>query len=179
MAVGGRVPGGVERAVCELKPLSTEGIPRALDRAVRYRLLGEPGEAESICLDILAADPDNHSALVTLILAITDQFHEGPAAQARRARELLPRLPEGYEALYYEGVICERQGKADLRRCTPGCERTCYDWLQKAMDLFERAEALHPPGNHDAILRWNACSRTIARYKLDPTEPDYPPSDVE
>ena len=38
----------------ELKPLSREGIPAALEKAMRYRLLNEPGEAESICHDVLA-----------------------------------------------------------------------------------------------------------------------------
>jgi len=33
----------------ELKRLSTEAIPTALEKALRYRLLNEPAEAESIC----------------------------------------------------------------------------------------------------------------------------------
>ena len=43
----------------ELKPLSREAFPAALEKAERYRLLNEPLEAESICRDILAVDPDN------------------------------------------------------------------------------------------------------------------------
>src|SRR6266853_596016 len=58
----------------ELKPLSKEAIPKALERADRYRLLNEPAEAESICLDMLEAEPDNRRALSTLILALTDQL---------------------------------------------------------------------------------------------------------
>src|SRR5947209_11108824 len=54
--------------------LSTDSIPDALKKAERYRLLGEPDEAESVCLDILQVDPDNHDARVDLILAISDQF---------------------------------------------------------------------------------------------------------
>ncbi len=38
----------------ELKPLSPQAIPAALEKAKHYRLLNEPGAAESICLDILA-----------------------------------------------------------------------------------------------------------------------------
>ena len=34
----------------QLKTLSPEAVPRALAKAERYRLLNEPGEAESICL---------------------------------------------------------------------------------------------------------------------------------
>ena len=35
----------------QLKTLSPEAVPKALAKAERYRLLNEPGEAESICLD--------------------------------------------------------------------------------------------------------------------------------
>ncbi len=50
---------------------------RVLSRkAERYRLLNEPAEAESICLDALAMEPDNHEALVTLLLALTEQFEK-------------------------------------------------------------------------------------------------------
>ena len=43
----------------ELKPLNKDAIPAALDKAMRYRLLNEPGAAESICLDVLRIDPEN------------------------------------------------------------------------------------------------------------------------
>ena len=55
----------------ELKQLSREAIPTALDKALRYRLLEEPNEAESICQDILSIEPDNQQALVVLLLALT------------------------------------------------------------------------------------------------------------
>ena len=47
----------------ELKPLSRESIARALEKAERYRLLNEPVDAESICLDVLRVDPANQQAL--------------------------------------------------------------------------------------------------------------------
>ena len=52
----------------ELKPLTADAIPRSLEKAERYRLLNEPGEAESICEDILRLDPDNQQALIALLL---------------------------------------------------------------------------------------------------------------
>ena len=58
----------------DLKLLSLEAVPRALDKAERYRLLNEPNEAQSICLDVLAVDPDNQLAIATMILALTDEF---------------------------------------------------------------------------------------------------------
>src|SRR5262249_472382 len=53
-----------------LKVLRTGAIPAALERAERYRLLNEPTQAESICLDILQVDPENQRALVQLLLSI-------------------------------------------------------------------------------------------------------------
>ena len=38
-------------------------MPAALEKALRYRLLNEPVEAESICRDVLEVDPDNQAAL--------------------------------------------------------------------------------------------------------------------
>ena len=51
----------------ELKPLHADALARALEKANHYRLLNEPRMAESICLDLLGAEPDNQQALVTLI----------------------------------------------------------------------------------------------------------------
>ena len=46
----------------ELKKVHNDAIPKALDRAMRYRLLNEPFQAESICRDILAVSADNEDA---------------------------------------------------------------------------------------------------------------------
>src|SRR6267154_1413558 len=64
----------------ELKPISAGSVAGALAKAERYRLLNEPSQAESICRDILAVEPENHEALASLILALTDQIPEDPAA---------------------------------------------------------------------------------------------------
>ncbi len=97
-----------ERRGPELKPLSREAIPRALERAERYRLLNEPREAESICRDVLRTDPGNQRALVTMLLALTDLFREGSAVGVGQPQEILPRLEDAYESAYYAGVICDR-----------------------------------------------------------------------
>ena len=36
-----------------------------------------------------------------------------------------------------------------------------YGWLVSAMECYERAEKLSPPGVVDPILRWNTCARII------------------
>src|SRR5439155_21878044 len=91
----------------ELKALSKTAIPAALERAERYRLLNEPVQAESICLDILAADPDNKQAIVLLLLALSDQFAENIPENLHRAWTLLPRLGDEYLQAYYKGILFE------------------------------------------------------------------------
>src|SRR6202040_45050 len=114
----------------ELKPLSKEGIPGALARVERYRLLNEPEQAESICQDILTFDPENQEALRSLLLALTDQFGNGSGALVEEAHALLPRLHDNYEQLYYAGIISERRARALINhggvrnRCIP------HDWFR-------------------------------------------------
>ena len=154
----------------QLKPLSKEALPRALEKAERYRLLNEAAEAESICLDVLAVEPDNQKALVTLLLARTDRFAEG-SGSLETAREVLPRLEDAYERAYYAGIICERRAGAHLAHGVPGSHFMAYALLREAMEHYERAEALRPPGNDDALLRWNTCARTLnAKPSLRPRD---------
>ena len=72
-------------------------MPRALERADRYRLLNEPVQAESICMDILEVDPGNQEALKTLLLALTDQFGHGYKLGAIEPKDVIGRLTSGYE----------------------------------------------------------------------------------
>jgi hypothetical protein len=145
----------------ELKPLHKNTVPAALDKAERYRLLNEPGQAESICLDVLLIDPAHQRALVTLLLALTDQFDKGPAAYVNRAREVVALLNDEYERAYYSGIICERRATAQLKMGAPGSGAVAYNWFREAMEYYEKAEALRPPENDDPVLRWNTCARRI------------------
>ena len=154
----------------ELKQLHKDAIPAALEKAERYRLLNEPGEAESICLDILAVDPDNQRAIITLLLAFTDRFEKTYGVSETQTKELLSRVKSEYERAYYSGIIAERQAKTKLRQHTPGNRFQAYDLLREAMHWFEKAEALRPSGNDDALLRWNTCARMMARNQLAPQE---------
>jgi hypothetical protein len=145
------------------KPITKEGLPAALQKAERYRVINDPTSAESICLDVLAVSPDNQQALMTLLLAITDQFGEAPTEGVRRAREVLPRLQDEYKRTYYAGIVAERCAKAQLRSGAPKAGEMAYHWLREAMSWYEKAEAHRPPGNDEAILRWNTCGRLLAR----------------
>jgi hypothetical protein len=124
--------------------------------------LNEPGEAQSICLDALEVQPDNQAALTTLLLALTEQFDNDMSCVAD-AWITVARLSGDYERAYYSGIVYERRAKARLRHGTPGCGPQAYEWLRDAMSWYERAEAIRPAGNDDALLRWNACARLIMR----------------
>ena len=143
----------------DLKSISADAIPKALERVERYRLLNEPSLAESICLDILAISPSHQKALVSLLLARSDQFGHGVTMKS--AEEVLLRLEGEYERAYYAGLIWERQGHAHLRQHGLCSNANTYHALREAMNHYERAEALRPHGNDDAILRWNACARVL------------------
>ena len=47
-----------------------------------------------------------------------------------------------------------------------------YEWLHEAMEWYEKAEKIRPEGNDDALLRWNACARTIMERRLEPAPED-------
>ena len=146
-----------------LKPLHRESIPSALEKARHYRLLNEPLQAESICLDILEIEPDHTEAQVTLLLALTDQFDHDLKGRFKKARELMQRFQDPYMKAYYGGIICERRANVHRKRHVPGSKHMAYEWYRQAMQSYEEAATLSPPGNDDAILRWNTCARIIMR----------------
>ena len=150
----------------ELKRLSREAIPAALEKANRYRLLNEPGAAESIYLDILAVDPDNQEALRNIVLAMSDRFGKDYAIGDARITEYVTRIKGDYERTYYTGIMYERRAKAVLARDGVGA----YELFRQAMNCFETAEAMRPSGIDDAILRWNGCARIITRNNLGPRD---------
>ena len=146
----------------QLKTISPEAIPGALEKALRYRLLNEPLEAESICRDILEIDPGNQQAVATLILALTDQFVRGLSTAWDTAREVLPLLTGEYERAYYEGIVYERWAKAQLSKEMP--TEAAVDWFLKAMRCYEKADQVRPGDDPDAALRWNTCARFLERH---------------
>jgi hypothetical protein len=154
----------------ELKPLHRDAIDSALAKAERYRFLNEPSEAESICLDVLDVDPDNQQAQIMLLLALSDQFAENPAA-GPRAERIAAALRNQYDRNYFSGLVAERRAKAHLHR-TGASTDGIYEWLSEALRYFAEAEKLRPAGNDDAILRWNACVRVLKRYPTLQPEPE-------
>jgi hypothetical protein len=150
--------------MAELRLISRSGIPSALRKATRYRLLNEPLEAESICRDVLAVDPENQDALVTLLLAVTDKFDKELAGALSEAQALLPQIKDDYQRVYFEGIINERWGHAQLSKGA----QTSIGWYRAAMRCYAKAEELSEPDNDDAVLRWNTCVRITKRYDFAP-----------
>jgi len=148
----------------KLKSITREGIQHAIEKAERYRLLNEPSEAESICRDILELEPNNQKAIVLLILTLSDQFETGTSDA--EARNLIKKIEDNYQKVYYKGIISERLAKATLDRGALGASFDAYEWLIDAMDAFEEAERIRPAGNDDAILRYNTCVRIIQKHTL-------------
>jgi len=146
----------------QIKPISREAIPRAIQKAERYRLLNQSWAAESICLDVLAVEPDNQQVLVMMVLALTDLHSGVAAAGVKKAKEYLARITDDYQRAYYSGMVSERRGQALLAQGGMGSGAIAYDALREAMQWYEKAEAIRPAGNDDALLRWNTCARVLS-----------------
>jgi hypothetical protein len=142
-----------------IKRIHPSGVDAAVEKADKYRELNQPAEAESICRDVLAVDPDHQLALRTLGLALTDRFAPSSGALFAEAQQVFARLRDPYERAFYGGLGCERQAKAQLAAHLPlGAVQGLFD---QALARYAEAEALSPPGNDDPILRWNSCVRTL------------------
>jgi len=149
--------------MAELKRIPKELAGEALQKALRYRLLNEPLEAESICRDVLAVEPDNQQALITLLLALTDQFDTVFTPALNEAQEVVDQLQGEYEQAYYQGIMHERWAGAQLARDMP--PNFAIEWFRRAMQCYEQAEQLAKPNDPDALLRYNTCARYLQKHE--------------
>lgn len=143
----------------QFKTISRSGIAEALSKVQHYRYLNQAEEAESICRDILAVDPENQTALRLLGLAITDQFTGSMSDHDKEAETCFEKLTSPYERNYYLGILYERRAKAQMR--AGHLAHSLLVSFQNAMRCFEEAEKIRPQGNDDALLRWNRCQRLL------------------
>jgi tetratricopeptide (TPR) repeat protein len=146
-----------------LKKLPSHELDSAVQKAMLYRELNQPEEAESICEDVIAVDPKHQNALRVLGLAITDRFDELVVGLFEEAMKIFGRLENEYDRVYHEGVAWERLGKAHLRR---GEGHGALGALEHALDHYERSEKIAPTGNPDPILRFNRCVRLLQSHRL-------------
>jgi len=165
----------METRPLELKKIGEGAVEAALDKADRYRLLNDPGQSESICLDVLEVSPESQRAKRTLVLALTDQFAAAETkSRVKLARRVAAELTDEYDRTYHEALVWEREGRSYLAKGLSGS--FAYECLREAMDRFDRAGELREQGNDDALLRYNACLRTIQSHRLEPRpeEPELP-----
>jgi tetratricopeptide (TPR) repeat protein len=158
----------------KLKTISQSGIGEALAQAQLCRSLSEPEEAESICRDVLAIEPENQLALRVLGLAITDQFIGLQSDRFVEAEQIFQRLHSEYERIYCTGLTHERRAKAELR--AGHLSNYIISLFVRALGCFSKAEKISPDGNDEAILRWNSCVRLLqskqgilAGYEMAPS----------
>lgn len=97
------------------------------------------------------------------LLALTDQFPSTQGEGLRRAQEAARLLTDPYRNAYCSGIVCERWAKALLQRAQPMAGSMAWEWFDRALSWYERAESIRPPGNDEAILRWNTCVRILER----------------
>ena len=142
-------------------PLSKDMVARAFERAEHYRLLNEPAQAESICRDIVAVDPENEHAWVHLLLSLTDQFHDDMSVALGEANKALSNIKDEYRQAYYQGIIHERWGRANLKRGHGAV--AAQSWIRQAMQSYQRAIELAPKDEPDPTLRWNTCVRLLEK----------------
>ena len=123
--------------------------------------LNEPGEAESICLDVLEIDAGNQDALIMLILALTDQFPQESSSEDDRARRRSgdAQLVDEYDRAYYSGIVRERRAKAVLQHQQLRRHRD-RDRLAQGSDGVLR-DAPKPSGRRTTTTR--CCAGTRAR----------------
>jgi tetratricopeptide (TPR) repeat protein len=143
----------------QLKSISKSGIAEALAKIQHYRYLNQAEEAESICRDVLAVDPENQMALRLLGLTITDQFKGSLTDGFREAQSCFEKLSSPYERSYYMGILHERRAKAQMR--AGHLAHSLLASFENALRCFEEAEKIRPAGNDDALLRWNRCVRLM------------------
>ena len=110
---------------------------------------------------------------LVLLLSISDQFAENLTRNLDRASELLLRLGDEYQRVYYQGILYERMAGVYLRRPTPGSHFSAFDMFREAMRLYEEAERLRPAGNAErcgipVVERHHPLHLTFRRYASQP-----------
>jgi hypothetical protein len=77
--------------------------------------------------------------------------------------DVVAGLKGEYERAYYSGIVDERRAMALLRQTDYRSGHVVHSLFRHAMEWYEKAEWLRPPGNDDSLLRWNTCVRVLRR----------------
>lgn len=144
----------------DLKILETGEIDAALAAAEACWSRSEVEVAQSICQDILEADPDHPTALELLFLSRVALLSKGLPKGVERAQELIPRFGSEFDRAFFSGVLRETQARYLLERRGRHSSFVAYSWFRHAMDDFDEAST-KDPNRPEPRLHWNACLRTL------------------
>ncbi len=156
------------------KTISRNGIAEALAKVQHYRYLNEPEEAESICRDILAVDPENQMGLRQLGLALTDQFKGAVSDGFREAQSCFEKLSSAYERYptireFSTNAAPKPSCAQDMRRipCSPVLRMPCAPSRRRKKSA--RRETMTPYcagttvyGSYKVFLNWQV-NRNLLR----------------
>lgn len=156
----------------EPQPIPKGNVQKAMERAEHYRLLNEPEQAESICRDIVSVDPENEKAWIHLLLSLSDQFPKDKEDARKEATEALVHIKSDFLNHYYQGIIHERWGRANMK--FGHGHQAVMSWISKAMQSYQKAIELAPADDPDPTLRWNTCVRLME--KLSKSAPPAQPA---
>ena len=96
-----------------------------------------------------------------LLLALTDQFEDevADAVTAGAARCCPAPAATSTSGPTTRASSASGGPRPSSSKGGPGSGYVAYELLREAMGWYEKAEALRPAGNDDALLRWNTCVR--------------------
>jgi len=144
----------------DFKILQAQEINAALAEAEDCWSGSQPEVAESICQDILEADPNHERALTLLFSSRVALLAKGLPKGVERAQELIPRFGSEFERAFFSGVLRESQARYLLQQRGRHSSFVAYSWFRHAMDDFEEA-GRQDPSRPESKLHWNACLRTL------------------
>ena len=144
----------------ELKTIEKADLDAALAAAQNSWSELRADNAESICLDILEADPGNQSALELLLRSRIELLKKGLPRGVAQAEELIPRLESDFDKAFFSGMLREGQARYLLEKRGRQSSNVAYSWFRQAMEDYEEALSKNP-GRIEPKLHWNACVRTI------------------
>ena len=144
----------------ELKTLEKADLDAALATAQASWSEMRADDVESICLDILEADPENQNALELLLRSRIELLKKGLPQGVAHAEELIPRLESDFDKAFFSGMLREGQARYLIEKRGKQSSNVAYSWFRHAMDNFEEAHS-KDPGRIEAQLHWNACLRTL------------------
>ncbi|KIC40202.1 hypothetical protein RA27_15380 [Ruegeria sp. ANG-R] len=156
------------------EPISQRDVAHVLDHAVTHRLRGEDDIAESMCLDVLEAEPGNQAALEIMLRILAGRIARGNKPALGAATLLLEQVRDPGTRAFCSALIHEAQARRLLARADQPAAQAAQDFLQFALEQFDiSAQKSEDP--LESRLRANACLRAQSKILNGHSTPDREP----